>query len=220
MLLTRGFPRAKGLLLLAFLLTLLPAAAYSGQLLEDFEQGLSSAWEKKIFKGETFYRVVADGQGHCLKAECENSASGLVLKKEYDLKEFQVLSWRWKVDGVLEKGDGRSKAGDDFPARIYVIFPHWLPWKTRSINYIWANRLPEGTVIPNSHTGNAVMFALQSGAGNAERWVTERRNVYEDFRQAFGEEPPKVGAIAIMTDADNTGGRATAWYDDLGLEQN
>jgi hypothetical protein len=99
-----------------------------------------------------------------------------------------------------------------------VIFPHWFPPKTRSINYIWANRLPEGEFIPNSYYGNAVMLAVESGPEKVGLWVDERRDVLADYRTIFGEEPPTAGAIAIMTDTDNTGESAVAYYDDIRLE--
>ncbi|HZV81636.1 MAG TPA: DUF3047 domain-containing protein [Geobacteraceae bacterium] len=38
-----------------------------------------------------------------------------------------------------------------------------------------------------------------------------------DYRRLFGEEPGTLGAVAIMTDSDNTGGRASAWYGDIVL---
>jgi len=46
-------------------------------------------------------------------------------------------------------------------------------------------------------------------------WVAEERNVYDDYRRAFGKEPPRVSGVAIMTDTDNTKERATAYYGDL-----
>jgi len=116
------------------------------------------------------------------------------------------------VEHVLAKGDAMHKEGDDYAARVYVVFPSLLFWKTRALNYIWANRLPRGNVVPNAFTANAMMIAVRSGPGETGRWLTEQRNIYEDFKQAFGEEPPMVGAIAIMTDTDNTGETATALY--------
>jgi len=95
---------------------------------------------------------------------------------------------------------------------VYVVFPSVLFWRTRAVNYIWANRLPPGAFLPNAFTGNAVMVAVESGNGNAGRWIDEERNIVEDFRRAFGEDPPEIGAVAIMTDTDNTGEEAVAWY--------
>jgi len=95
---------------------------------------------------------------------------------------------------------------------VYVVFPSVLFWRTRAVNYIWANRLPRGAFLPNAYTGNAVMVAVESGDGNAGRWVDEERDLVEDYRRAFGEDPSRIGAVAIMTDTDNTEEQAVAWY--------
>jgi hypothetical protein len=195
-------------------------AAERSVVIDDFEDDLRPEWEVKEFKGRTVYLVAHDDDGsHVLKAESRDAASGLIFKLEYSLRDYPILAWRWKVANILDKGDETKKTGDDYPARVYVVFPHWFFPKTKSINYIWANKLPKGQHVPNPFTGNAVMVAVQSGRGNVGRWISERRNVYEDYRRLFGEEPPMVGAIAIMTDTDNTGGSATAWYDDIRIER-
>lgn len=199
----------------ALLVAVSAAAAPDSILIDDFENGLSPAWTPKIFEGTTRYSVVEVGQGHALKAESQASASGLVRKVSYDPAEYPVLSWRWKIDRTIAKGDEHTKSGDDYAARIYVVFPHWFFLKTRSLNYIWANHLPENDIIANAYTGNAMMIAASSGPAKAGRWVKVRRNIVDDFRRAFGEDPPAVGAIAVMTDTDNTGETTTGWYDDI-----
>lgn len=180
--------------------------------LDDYRAGLSPRWEKKIFSGETLYTVVRDGDQDCIKAVSAGTASGLVYTIDYSLEEYPFLSWKWKVEHVLQHGDERSKKTDDYAARVYVVFPSLFFWKTRALNYIWANKIPQGSTIPNSYTANAIMIAVQSGSEKTGRWLTETRNVSEDYRQAFGQEPPRAGAIAIMTDTDNTGEQATAYY--------
>jgi len=183
--------------------------------IDDFEKGLSEGWKEKRFEGKTIYSIVNEGDNHVLKAESSGSASGLIYEYEYDLKEYPILSWRWKIEGILKKGDATKKEGDDYPARVYVIFPHWFPPMTKSINYIWANKLSQGTIIPNTYYSKAVMVAVESGDDKAGRWVIEERNVYEDFKRIFKDEPPEAGGIAIMTDTDQTGERAVAYYDDI-----
>ena len=100
---------------------------------------------------------------------------------------------------------------------MYVVFPRTLFWKTRAINYIWANKLPKGATLPNAFSSNALMIAVESGDEKAGTWVSEERNVYEDYRMLFGEDPPAIGAVALMTDTDNTGGEAVAYYGDITL---
>lgn len=190
-----------------------PGARGAGPLLiDDFAAGLSGRWEKKVFKGKTVYEAVREEGRPALKAESRASASGLIYRVSLDPKMYPRLSWSWKVVRTIGKGDARTKAGDDYAARVYVVFPSIFFWKSRAINYIWANRLPRGAFLPNAYSGNAVMVAVESGDENAGRWIDEERNLVEDFRRAFGEDPPQVGAVAIMTDADNTGEQAVAWY--------
>lgn len=194
-------------------------SADGSMVIDDFESGLSSDWERKDFRGRTEYQVIQMDGGSCLKAESHGSASGLIRKISYSLQDYPILAWRWKVDNILERGDERKKEGDDYGARVYVVFPHWIPSMTRSINYIWANKLPQGKAIPNPYYRKAIMVAVESDSDHVGQWREARHNVLEDYRRLFGGEPRKVGAIAIMTDTDNTGESATAFYDDLRLER-
>jgi hypothetical protein len=180
--------------------------------LDDYVKGLSPKWEEKSFVGNTSYNVVEEDGILCIRALSGSSASALFYKIEYDPKEFPILTWKWKVRNILDKGNALLKVGDDYAARVYVVFPSKIFWRTRAINYIWANRLTGGDAVPNPFTSNAMMVAVESGSKQAGIWREERRNVYEDYKKYFGKEPPKVGAIAIMTDTDNTGEEAIAWY--------
>ncbi len=181
----------------------------------SFSRSALEGWTTKSFKGQTDYRVVEDDGQKVLQAKSQAAASGLVFETEYDPSEYPVLSWRWKIDHILTKGDSRTRSGDDYAARIYVIFPHWFFPKTKTLNYIWANRLPKEAIQPNAFTSNAMMIAVESGDEKAGQWISVQRNIVDDYRRAFGEEPPNVGAIAIMTDTDNTGESAIAWYSDI-----
>ncbi|MBW6512887.1 MAG: DUF3047 domain-containing protein [Desulfuromonadaceae bacterium] len=199
--------------------SVVPVLGAGSIVVDDFEHGLNPAWEETRFKGETIYTVVAEGGGKVLRAVSNGTASGLALKKTYRLQDYPLLTWRWKVDNIIRSGDATRQSGDDYAARIYVVFPHWFFPRTRTINYIWANKLPQGETLPNSFTRNAMMIAVESGAARVGEWITERVDVYADYRRIFGEEPPAVGAIALMTDTDNTGERAVACYDDIRIEQ-
>ena len=207
------------LMLGASLLCVAASAATETLRIDDFEQGLAPGWTQKSFAGETSYRVVAEGGNQVLAAASQGTASGLVYKIEFQPLDWPILAWRWKVEKVLAAGDAHTRAGDDYPARLYVVFPSWFFPKTRSLNYIWANKLPKETILPNPFTSNAMMIAVESGPGRVGEWVEERRNIVVDYRRAFGGEAPDVGAIALMTDTDNTGAAVRAWYDDIRLER-
>lgn len=197
----------------------LDISASGVQVIDDFNSGINSNWVNKEFSGLTRYSIVVQEGETVLQAQSTAAASALVFEKEYQLRDYPILSWRWKIKTILPKGDARIKSGDDYPARIYVVFPHWNPLMTRSINYIWANKLPKGTHIPSLYTANSVMIAAQSGLENSGRWVTERHNVLEDYRRIFGEEPPAVGALVVMSDSDDTGDSSVGWYDNIQIEK-
>ncbi len=206
-------------LLLKILLLLLffPAVSMATEVIElgSFSTSGLSGWSEKSFQGTTEYRIVEEGGEKVLYAKSEKAASGLVFETDYDPQQFPILSWRWKVRDTISKGDSRSKAGDDYAARVYAVFPHWFFPKTKTLNYIWANQLPKNSSQLSVYTSNGMMIAVESGSAKAGEWVTVQRNLLDDYRKAFGEEPAKVGAIAIMTDTDNTGETAEAWYGDI-----
>jgi len=181
-----------------------------------FAQGDLSGWKTKVFAGETRYSLELTGGTNALRADSRAAASGLYREIKVDLGKTPILNWSWKVDHVLVGADERTRAGDDYPARVYVVFSGGLYfWRTRAINYVWSNRQPLDSSWPSAFTGNARMIAVESGASRAGRWINERRDVRADYRHLFGEEPGHVDAVAIMTDTDNTGAAATAWYGDI-----
>lgn len=180
------------------------------------EEGLDG-WEVKEFKGLTRYRLVEEEGRRVLLAEADGSASGLVKKIAFDPAEYRYLRWRWKIESTVAQGDERTKAGDDYAARVYVIFPGRFFWQTRALNYIWGNRLPVEGFVANAFTANAMLLAVRSGPDQAGQWLEESRDLVADYRRVFGSDPPRAGAVAIMTDTDNTGGRARAWYGDISL---
>jgi hypothetical protein len=61
------------------------------------------------------------------------------------------------------------------------------------------------------------MIAVESGAEHVGRWMIEERNLYADYKRLFAAEPPRIAGIALMTDTDNTGESAVAYYDDIVL---
>jgi hypothetical protein len=198
--------------LIAFLLAPLAASAVEPLLVDDFATGLRPGWAEKAFRGRTRYVPATEDGRPALKAESRAAASGLYFPIRVNPVVHPRIAWSWKVARSLSPGDERTKGGDDYAARVYVVFPSRLFWRTRAINYVWAGRMPVGSSWPNAFTENARMIAVESGDAKAGRWVDEERDLRADFLRAFGEEPPEAGAVAIMTDTDNAGGGATAWY--------
>jgi len=171
-------------------------------------------WDRQVFKGVTEYGVVGSDGRDALHARCKSSASGLFLKQAIDLKTTPILEWTWRVDATFPPGtDEKTRAGDDFAARVYVVKEGQLPWQTRAMNYVWASAMPEGSDWPNPYVSQTRMIALRSGSpATPGGWRTERRNVRNDFRFYHGIELDSIDAVAIMTDCDDRGTMAEAWY--------
>lgn len=184
----------------------------------DFSKGDLHGWEEKSFSGHSEYRIVAlpaEG-GQALFANTRGAASGLFKEVQIDLRKTPYLHWSWQVQNTFTGNDERSKAGDDYPARIYVVVSGGLLfWKTRAINYVWSSTQPQDSRWPNAYTDNARMLAVRSGAKQLGQWLSERRNVREDLRQAFGEDIDHIDAVAVMIDGDDTGQSASAYFGDI-----
>jgi hypothetical protein len=199
---------------------------------------LPAGWKplpfKKIEK-HTHYSLVTDDGTTVVKAVSEASASGLIREVQIDPQEYPIVRWRWKVSNILKKGNVYRKDGDDYPARLYITFkydPRKLSFSERlkyqaaklwygeypplaAINYIWESHAAIGTMVSNPYTDRVMMIVVESGAEKLNQWVSEERDIYEDYKRAFGEEPPLISGVALMTDTDNTGESATAYYGDI-----
>ena len=182
----------------------------------SFESGDLSGWEEKEFKGKTDYSIAYVEARKVLVAKSSASASAMFREIEIDLEKTPWLNWTWRIEDTLGAIDEKSKEGDDYPARVYVVISGGIFfWKTRALNYVWSNNQPVGSYWPNAYTSNAVMLAVESGRKNLGKWLYNKRNVREDLRKLFGKEIRYIDAVAIMTDTDNAGGKAESYYGDI-----
>jgi hypothetical protein len=199
--------------------------AFAGEPLRigAFSEGDLRLWEPHSFHQQTDYRLTPDAPNLLvLKATSTASASGLIKKQRIDLSKTPFINWRWKINNYLTTVQERSKAGDDYAARLYVVLEGGLLfWQTKSINYVWASNIPKQTVWPNAYAGDAVkMIALRDKTDPLNTWVTEKRNVRDDFKRYLGLDVQFIDAVALMTDTDDSHESATAFYGDITFTQN
>ncbi|MGK4475163.1 DUF3047 domain-containing protein [Aeromonas molluscorum] len=203
-----------------FALILGASSATTGAASLIIENGLPSpliGWSEKSFHGHTRYSEVEDEGSMVLRAEADGSASGKFLERTIDLNKTPIMSWRWKVAALTSgQTDERSKAGDDYPARLYLVVKRGLfGLSSKAINYVWSAHQPVGSHWPNAFTEQAIMLSVESGPAHAGQWISYQRDVRADLARLLGEPIDQIDSIAIMTDSDNGGGRATAWYGDI-----
>jgi len=182
----------------------------------DFSGNSLSGWQEKEFEGKTIYGLTQFDNTNVLSASSSNAASGLFKEVNVDLIKSPVLHWSWKIKNTLKSQNERKKSGDDFAARIYVVFSDGpFFWQTKTLNYVWANQAQREEYWPNPYTNNAQMFAVRSGEIQAGQWHIESRNVLDDIQKVFGKTVTNIEAIAIMTDTDQTSASTQAWFGDI-----
>ncbi len=179
-------------------------------------------WKEKIFHGRVLYTVTPRDPAGYLTGKSRKASSGLFYLIKFSPKKYPYLSWRWKVDKFPSKSreNDRSRKSwierDDYAVRFYVIFPAMIFTNTRCLEYVWSEDLPQGAILTSPFFKNIKLIVLESGKERMGEWIQEERNVFEDYRAAFGRFPSgTVGAIALMTDSDNTQSDAEGGYSDI-----
>ena len=188
-------------------------------------------WTMSNFHSRSHYALVEDGGATVLQGRAHDSASGLLHDLDLDLGERPILTWRWKVMDLAPSGD----SPDDSPVRVLVNFSgdlSKLPFGDRlfydqfrfftgqqlpyaGVMYVWGSKTPKGGEVRNKYTSRIKMIAVESGRANLGRWLEESRNVAEDYRRLFGEEPGRVVSVGIMTEADKSDRTLEAYYGDI-----
>ena len=227
--------RTAGAILILAGLALLAALANAQErvlLREEFAD--LANWRPVTFpkiQEHTRYTIEQQERESVLRAESRASASAIVYRIPFRVTDYPRLRWKWKVENVYARGNARTREGDDYPLRIYVLFEYdpstasafdrakyglakalYGEYPPHSaINYIWASREDEGGILTNPYAANAKMIVLQKGKRNLGRWIVEERNILDDYRRAFGTDPPAMATLGIMSDSDNTGEASVAY---------
>lgn len=191
------------------------------------------------------FSLVADEGKTVLRVDSDNSAGSLDIPLTAPAADAAgggrkaVLEWRWKVNRMLDKADMEDKLDDDHSARVYVFFDvplESLSFADRSkiklarlvagvevptaaLCYVWDNKYRIGYKTWSPYTHRLRKIVLQSGPAHVGQWMTESRDVYADFRDAFGFDAPAVTSIAVGSDSDNTNERVTTWFGDISFRK-
>ncbi len=181
------------------------------------ENNALDKWSKMVLNGAVDYELIKQGRAGYVQASSDKACSAIYYKIPYNLKDYPLLGWKWKVVTFPDISKARTpKEKDDYAARVYVIFPNLSFTFSKFIEYVWAEDMPVGTIFDSPYGSNVKMIVVRSGRSASGEWASENRNVYEDYVKAFGGEPKKdAAAIAIMCDADSTKTKAESLFDDI-----
>jgi len=211
-------------LILAAILLIITTVAFAFELPKWFpftNQRSLNDWETKIFKGKVIYKVETNKVEDSLHALSLGTASAIFyrFKERFRAQDYPMLSWKWKVTRFPDKEKLKNRKGterDDYAARVYVIFPSIFILSSRVLEYVWDETAPLESISNSPYSASIKLIVAHSGAKELGQWVAEERNILDDYRRAFGRNPTlKVGAIALMSDADNIADVAEAYFDDI-----
>ncbi|MBI4620421.1 MAG: DUF3047 domain-containing protein [Desulfobacterales bacterium] len=186
---------------------------FSGQ---TDENGVPLGWELEEKEGKADIRSEHVRDNFYLHFVSRGSSFGVKKKVEFRIQDFPILNWKWKAGKLPKGGDVREKSSDDQAAQVYIAFPKF-PAKvnTQIIGYIWDNEAPRGSIVTSKYWSKLKYIVLRNKTDKLNQWFKERRNVYEDYKMLFGEEPPEVGGISLYINSQHTKSSAESYFDDV-----
>jgi hypothetical protein len=179
-------------------------------------KGVPKGWQIKEKSGKADFAVVKEGDRAVFKMRSAKTSFSLQKEVNVDLKQYPVLTWKWKATKLPEGGDFRKSGTDDQAAQLFLAFS-----KTQAIVYIWDTSAPQGMTGDASAPFFMSIKAVVLRSGNAElgKWTTESRNVYEDYKKFFGKEPPPVTGFRLQINSQHTGTSAESYFDDVAFSK-
>lgn len=193
----------------------------NGSLIKLFDPGqpLEKQWRHVRFRGATDYNIVTMDGHVAIRAEGRTSASGLFRRIDIDPEKCPWINWSWRVESIQLDADIRVKDRDDVAASLYLFFGDpggaFNPKIVPTLGYVWTNdKVPVETVVRNpGWSGIVRSIVVESGGEKLGKWLSEKRNILEDFERAFGHRPTdRIHAIVLLTDNDQTAQPVEAYY--------
>jgi hypothetical protein len=178
-------------------------------------KGVPPDWAKQGWGHPAYDFTVIEQDGQRvlhLKSAGDSSNANKDLRGTVRIAETPVLEWTWKVVALPKGADARRAETDDEAAQLYVVWPRF-PQAVRSqiIGYIWDTKAPTGSIIKSKKSGTVTYVVVRSGSADLGKWITERRNIREDFKRIYGEEPDDPGGVSFGIDSDDVKGTAESY---------
>jgi hypothetical protein len=178
-------------------------------------RGIPDGWKSQNWGHPKYdFTIATDGNARVLHMRSEGDSSNISREVKVDLKEYPILEWRWKAVALPAGADLRKKDTDDQAAQLYVVFPRFpQAVRSRIIGYVWDTTAPAGLTVKSTKTSTVTYVVVRSGPADLGKWLTERRNVWDDYRRIYGEDPAEdVGGVSIGIDSDDVNGKAESYF--------
>src|SRR5690242_13009542 len=194
----------------------MPVEDWAGQ--PEGKTGIPDGWKGQNWGSPKYdFRIVTQGGRKAIQLKSANDSSTISKEVKVDVKAWPIVQWSWQVVTLPKGGDARKSATDDEAAQIYVTFPRFpSAVRSRIISYIWDTTAPVGSIFKSEKTGLVTYVVVRSGPADLGKWLTESRNVLEDYKKIYGEAPAEeVGAISIAIDSNDTNSTAESYFGEI-----
>jgi hypothetical protein len=181
------------------------------------EEGIPKGWSQEKEPGPQSKIVVGKEKDlPFVRLLSVNDAFGIKKEFSFDIRKYPYLTWRWKATRLPKGGDIRKRETDDQAGQIYVLFPRFPSMiNTRSMGYVWDAAAPAGTAGTSTAYSKMKYVVLQNGPERLGQWIWQTRNVYEDYKKYFQENPPEAGAVLLYINTQHTQSSAEIFYGDI-----
>jgi len=206
--------------LFSVMVCVIPFFAYAAEpitILEDFQAFKAGdvptkGWRTRDGSPKGLYSIEEESDNRFLRAKYTNKSIQIFREKGWKISAQPTLSWSWRVHEFPAGSDERVGEKNDSAAGVYVVFPgrFFVP---RVIKYIWSHQVPVGTVIKRDD--RFPMIVVRSGESSKGEWVSEKRNVLEDFKKLFGMAIQDPKAFGFLTDGNSVKAKPMADYDNI-----
>lgn len=186
----------------------------------------------------TSYKIIKKETKSFMKAVSNATATAMVYKGEFDVYKTPIMEWRWQVNNIINKADLTAKKGDDFPLAVYILFKYdyenlnyfeRISYNTKktlfggeepphsTLRFVWSSVKGKKKIYVTPYQDSGRNYLLETGSANCGKWVKEKQNIIDIYKEAFGEKPPKMATIGFMNDSDNTKESAVSYIDYIEL---
>ncbi len=178
------------------------------------KNGLPASWKLSIRAGTADAGIVPESSWQILHLKCKEASFSLERKLPVNPADYPYISWTWKAVRLPLLGDVREKGHNDQALQLLVAFEN-----RKVLSYVWDSNAPEGTVVDES-IGWPVNLAIRvivvkSGPADTGKWITLKRNIFEDYREFFKGPPPGVQGVRIQSNTQYTGDTAEGFVRDI-----
>lgn len=208
------------------------------------ENTIPRGWTLRRWPGQTARasaQWIIDGGVRAVRLHSKATLTFLEKTVRIDIKKYPVVSWKWKVENILSGIDERTNEGDDHPIRIFFVFEpdkaeqslwfrlrrfiyldrvHGHPFGGRFTEYLWSSHLEAEEIINDPGKAWQKLMVVEGGSSKLNQWLSYRRNLYQDFKALYNEEPRDLIFVGILNDTDQSRQEATSYVADLKFSKN